>query len=87
MNDNLTVTDTDQSVGWLGRHWLPLFLIVWGVFNLLPWLATVFMNLGWRSLGEALYLIYAPLCHQLPQRSYFLFGPQFSYSLAEIQAV
>jgi uncharacterized membrane protein len=86
MNDNLTLTAQDQTVGWLGRHWLLLFLIVWGVFNLLPWLAPVSMNLGWRSLGEALYLVYAPLCHQLPQRSYFLFGPQFSYSLAGIQA-
>jgi mono/diheme cytochrome c family protein/uncharacterized membrane protein len=72
---------------WLSRNWLPLFLIVWGLFNLLPWLAPLLMQIGWRSLGEALYLIYAPLCHQLPQRSYFLFGPQWSYSLAEIQAV
>ena len=86
MNDNLAVTATEGRVGWLGRYWLPLFLLVWGIFNLLPWLAPLFMQIGWRGSGKALYLAYTPLCHQLPQRSYFLFGPQFSYSLAEIQA-
>jgi uncharacterized membrane protein len=86
MDDNLAVTTTEGRVGWLGRYWLPLFLLVWSIFNLMPWLAPLFMQIGWRGLGKALYLAYTPLCHQLPQRSYFLFGPQFSYSLAEIQA-
>lgn len=86
MDNHLITTALDQTAGWLGHYWLPLFLAIWGIFNLLPWLAPLFMNLGWHSLGEAIYLIYAPLCHQLPQRSYFLFGPQLSYGLAEIQA-
>ena len=36
---------------------------------------------------NAIYFFYSFLCHQLPQRSLFLFGPKFSYSLAEIGAV
>jgi len=55
-----------------------------GLFIGLPWLAPVFMKLGWTSLGNAIYLLYALECHQLPQRTYFVFGTKMTYSLAEI---
>jgi uncharacterized membrane protein len=44
------------------------------------------MRLGWDDAGRAIYGIYSFLCHQLPQRSFFLFGERLSYSLAEIRA-
>lgn len=53
----------------------------------LPYLAPVFMKFGWETPGRAIYLIYSFLCHQLPQRSYFLFGSEMTYSLSEIQSV
>jgi len=68
------------------RHWLLLFSVVWGLYVGLPWLAPIFMKLGWTSAGQAIYLVYSTQCHQLPQRSFFLFGPKFMYSLAEIQS-
>jgi uncharacterized membrane protein len=43
------------------------------------------MEMGWIGAGTAIYRIYATQCHQLPQRSFFLFGNQPMYSLAEIQ--
>jgi uncharacterized membrane protein len=43
------------------------------------------MGLGWTGAGNVIYLLYAALCHQLPQRSFFLFGDQPMYSLGEIQ--
>ena len=68
---------TGDSPGrWFSRNWLPLFLLIWGVFNLLPWLAPLFMHIGWRGLGEALYLIYMRLCHQMPQRCFFPLWPR-----------
>jgi uncharacterized membrane protein len=70
----------------LSRHWLPVFTIVWGLYVGLPWLAPVFMELGWTSAGQAVYAIYSTQCHQLPQRSFFLFGEKAMYSLAEVQA-
>ncbi|MEW5987555.1 MAG: DUF2085 domain-containing protein [Chloroflexota bacterium] len=70
----------------LSRHWLLLFGLSWGVFIGLPWLAPVAMKLGWNGIGRAIYLFYATQCHQMPQRSFFLFGPKAMYSLAEIQA-
>ena len=36
--------------------------------------------------GRVIYWVYSFLCHQLPERSYFLFGPKISYSLPEIQS-
>jgi uncharacterized membrane protein len=45
------------------------------------------MKLGWETPARAIYFIYSFLCHQLPQRSYFLFGSKFTYSLGEIQSV
>ena len=67
------------------RHWLLVINILIGVWVLLPWLAPVFMYLGWISVGKAIYLFYSFQCHQLPQRSFFLFGKQTMYSLSEIQ--
>jgi len=44
------------------------------------------MYIGWAGLGKAIYTLYSFLCHQLPERSYFLFGPKISYSIPEIQS-
>lgn len=72
---------------WLSRHWLALFNIACGVFVLTPYLAPVFMRLGLTGLGDRLYFLYALFGHQLPQRSFFLFGPRLMYSLPEITAL
>ena len=44
------------------------------------------MHLNLDGLGKAVYFVYSFLCHQLPERSLFFFGPKTMYSLAEIQA-
>jgi uncharacterized membrane protein len=75
-----------RLVYYLGRHWLLFLTLLLGVWVSLPWLAPVFMKLGWTGAGKAIYLLYAPQCHQLPQRSFFLFGDKFMYSLDEVQA-
>jgi uncharacterized membrane protein len=60
-----------------------LFTIVWVS---LPFLAPVFLHLGWTLPANLIYLLYSFQCHQLPERSFFLFGQQFTYSLPQIQA-
>ena len=77
----------NRGVYWLSRHWLLAFIAIWGLINLLPWLAPVFMKAGWEAAGRAIYTLYMFLCHQLPQRSYFLFGERAMYELSEVQAV
>jgi uncharacterized membrane protein len=70
----------------LSRYWISIFLLVYGGFTALPFLAPVLIQAGWQQPAKLIYLIYSFVCHQLPERSFFLFGPRFSYSLAEIQA-
>jgi uncharacterized membrane protein len=69
----------------LARYWMLLFGFVYGVFVLLPFLAPVLMQIGWQSPANAIYFVYSFLCHQLPERSYFLFGPKLMVSLSDVQ--
>ena len=57
-----------------------------GLYVGLPWLAPAFMHIGWTAPGQAIYGAYSTQCHQMAQRSYFLFGPKLMYSPAELQA-
>ena len=75
----------NRWVYWLCRHWLLVVSLMLGLYVGLPWLAPLFMKLGLTSAGNTIYLIYSTQCHQLPQRSLFLFGLKPMYSLAEIQ--
>lgn len=77
----------DASVRWVAAHWLTIVIGLLVLYAGLPWLAPVFMKLGWTGPASAIYLAYSFMCHQLPQRSYFLFGPKLTYSLPEISAV
>lgn len=44
------------------------------------------MHIGWTGAGKAIYFAYSFFCHQLPERSFFLFGEKTMYSLTEIQS-
>lgn len=72
---------------WLSRHWLGVFVAGYGLFVGLPFLAPVFMHLGWEAPAYGLYRVYSLLCHQLPDRSLFLFGPAEMYSFKDFAAV
>ena len=71
---------------WLTKHWFLVFVIIYGLWVWVPFLAPLLMRLGWETPARAIYTIYSFFCHQLPERSYFFFGPQVSYSLPQIQA-
>jgi uncharacterized membrane protein len=80
-------TKPKQSIfSWISQHWFATFLILYGIWVWLPFLAPVFMNLGWTGAGKIIYLIYSFFCHQLPERSLFFFGEKTMYTLGEIQA-
>ena len=65
--------------------WFTLFGVIVGLYVLLPFLAPLLMEIGWGLPGKAIYFIYSFFCHQLPERSFFLFGPHLTYSLPQIQ--
>lgn len=76
----------DRLVAGLARHWLAVFNTLAGIFIVLPFLAPVFMHIGLTGLGHLIYMVYSPTCHQLPERSYFFFGPQVVYTLPQLEA-
>jgi uncharacterized membrane protein len=77
---NKIITTYRKKIGWM-----QILSLVSGLFIGLPLIAPVFMQIGWSDAGRVIYFIYSWLCHQLPQRSFFLFGPKLTYSLAEVQ--
>lgn len=90
MSNTIAKTPAPASLSfgqWLEHHWFEVFLVVYGLWVFTPFLAPVFMQIGWTGAGRAVYFVYSFFCHQLPQRSFFLFGEKTMYSLSEIQAV
>ncbi len=69
----------DAAAEGVARHWLAILNSLLGLFVTLPWLAPLFMALGWQGAGGLLNRIYAGFCHQLPERSYFIFGYQVAH--------
>jgi uncharacterized membrane protein len=76
----------DRQIYRLSRRWLAVFNFFLGLYVLLPVLAPTLMVSGFPVAGRLLYLLYRPLCHQLPERSFFLFGPRIAYTLDELWA-
>lgn len=81
-----TLPAGDRVVLWITRHWLALFNFAIFTYLALPFLAPMFMHMGLAGPARVLYLVYSPACHQLPDRSYFLFGEQPVYALQELEA-
>lgn len=79
------VTFGDQIVLWISKHWLALFNLAVFAYLAVPFLAPVFMQAGVIGPARLIYTVYTPACHQLPDRSYFLFGQQPVYSLQELE--
>ena len=75
----------DKLVLALAEHWLLLVNLMIAVYGGLPLLAPFLMAWGYTWPARMIYTIYKPLCHQLPQRSFFLFGPHLAYSLETLQ--
>jgi uncharacterized membrane protein len=80
------VLSTDRFILAGARHWLLVINFLFGAYSLTPWLAPVLMHTGHARAAGLIYTFYSTQCHQLPERSYFLFGQKASYSLSEVQA-
>jgi uncharacterized membrane protein len=78
-----------QGIGWLARHWLALANLLAAAILLLAFLAPALMAAHQPEAAQRVYGWLAPHDHQLPQRSYFLFGADGgvrSYSLEQVMA-
>ena len=75
----------DRVVLGIARHWLAFFNLAIFLYLSVPVLAPMLMEAGATGPARLIYTIYSPACHQLPDRSYFLFGEQPVYSLQELE--
>jgi uncharacterized membrane protein len=78
-----SITRGDRISFWIAKNNLLLLNLFIFFYIGLPFLAPVFMKLGADLPARAIYRIYKPLCHQFGFRSFFLFGEQGYYPLAE----
>lgn len=74
-----------RIVAVVAKHWLFLINTVFAIEAALPILAPALMATGHVAAARLIYTLYAPFCHQLPERSFFLFGPQSTYTLHELE--
>lgn len=65
---------------WFSAHWLLIANLAVAIYVGLPLLAPVLMHAGRERSARLLYLLFRPLCHQLPERSFFFYGAQWIYS-------
>lgn len=80
------VRRVDAAVGFVIRHWLAILNAIVAIFVTLPLLAPVFLWLGWNTPALIIYSAYSVVCHQLPGRSFFLFGDSAVHSAEELSA-
>lgn len=77
------VTTGDRVSFWIARKYLLILNLFMLFYVGLPLLAPTLMKLGAELPANIIYRMYKPLCHQFAFRSFFLFGEQPFYPLAE----
>lgn len=74
-----TVTQADYFSLWLSKNYIHVFNLLIFLYVGLPFLAPVLMKNGYERPASLIYRFYSFTCHQLPFRSWFLFGQQAYY--------
>lgn len=78
------VRTADRITMWLARHWLTVINVALMIYLAVPVLAPVLMAHGFEAPARLIYKAFLFMCHELPQRSYFLYGPRLVYSLDQL---
>jgi uncharacterized membrane protein len=64
---------------WCLRHWLLFANALVLLYGGLPWLSPLAYATGHPVIGRFIFLMYKPFCHQIPERSFFLYGYQVAF--------
>jgi uncharacterized membrane protein/glutaredoxin len=72
----------DRFSFWLSKHYLLALNAIILLYVGLPFVAPVFMKIGWTIPATGIYRAYSLVCHNLGYRSWFLFGGQAAYPRA-----
>ncbi len=74
-----TFTGSDRFTLWFSGSYMWIINLMVFIFVAIPFMAPVFLRMGYTLPAKIIYGIYSPLCHQYAFRSYFLFGKQWIY--------
>lgn len=77
------VTTGDRVSYWIAKRYLLILNLFMLFYVGLPFLAPTMMKLNMELPARIIYRIYKPFCHQFGFRSFFLYGEQAFYPLAE----
>lgn len=77
-----TLSGADKISYWISRHYMGLICLLLFLYVGIPFVAPVMAKIGWNGPARLIYTVYSPFCHQLPYRSWFLFGEQPYYPRA-----
>jgi len=77
--DSIWERRINSAFAWGLRHWLLFANGLALLYAGLPWLSPLARVAGYERLGRLLFLLYTPLCHQLPERSFCVHGYQVAY--------
>jgi uncharacterized membrane protein len=69
----------ERMTQWTGRHWLLFVNGAAALYAGLPWLSPLVKCAGYPLFGDLLFRLYTPLCHQRPERSFFVCGHQVAF--------
>jgi uncharacterized membrane protein len=69
----------DKLIYRFAQHWILVVGLFIGLYAGLPLLAPILMASGRSGSANLIYSAYRFACHQLPSRSYFIFGQQVAY--------
>jgi uncharacterized membrane protein len=69
----------DRGILHVARHWLLAVNVLGGIVAALPLLAPWLLAHGARFPARAIFLAFRLICHQRPDRSFFVFGQQMAY--------
>jgi uncharacterized membrane protein/glutaredoxin len=73
------VVFVDKAIYHFSKYWIPVLAFFIGLYAGLPFLAPILMANGYSMPANLIYTVYQFLCHQLPSRSYFIYGYQVAY--------
>lgn len=73
------VLRVDRAVLAVARHWVLAVGIISGLYAGLPLLGPWLLSRGLTFPANVLYFFYGLTCHQLPARSFFVFGHKMCY--------
>lgn len=74
-----------RTMAWLADHWLFILNTISFKALIVPTVvAPAFLALGWNAQALVIYDLYHWMCHQMPERSFFLFDQQMAFCVRDL---